>query len=35
MITSILGSSFQGYTSEVQDRLAKRAVELLLNGIKI
>lgn len=35
MITSILGSSFQGYTTEAQVRLAKRAVELLLNGIKI
>ncbi|MDN8247086.1 TetR/AcrR family transcriptional regulator [Acinetobacter baumannii] len=35
IITSILGSSFQGYAADKQARLAKRAVEFLLNGIKI
>ncbi|MBC68765.1 MULTISPECIES: TetR/AcrR family transcriptional regulator [Acinetobacter] len=35
MITAILGSSFQGHTAADQVRLARRAIELLLNGIKI
>jgi AcrR family transcriptional regulator len=35
MITAILGSSFQGHHASDQVRLAKRAIELLLNGIKI
>lgn len=35
MITAILGSSFQGHPASDQVRLAKRAIELLLNGIKI
>lgn len=35
MIVGILGSSFQGHTSADQVQLAKRAIELLLNGIKI
>lgn len=34
IITSILGSSFQGYATDEQARLARRAVTLLLNGIK-
>ncbi|NHC04473.1 TetR/AcrR family transcriptional regulator [Acinetobacter sp. 187] len=34
MVTSILRSSLQGYSEQDQLRLAKRAVELLLNGIK-
>lgn len=35
MITAILGSSFQGHPTSDQVRLAKRAIELLLSGIKI
>ncbi|MCH7336220.1 TetR/AcrR family transcriptional regulator [Acinetobacter sp. NIPH 2699] len=35
MITAILGSSFQGHTASEQVRLAKRAIQLLLNGIKV
>lgn len=35
MITAILGSSFQGHTDQDQVQLAKRAIELLLNGIKV
>jgi AcrR family transcriptional regulator len=35
MITAILGSSFQGHHASDQVRLAKRVIELLLNGIKI
>lgn len=35
MIIAILGSSFQGHHASDQVRLAKRAIELLLNGIKI
>ncbi|OEC91627.1 TetR/AcrR family transcriptional regulator [Acinetobacter sp. YK3] len=35
MITGILGSSFQGHQASDQLRLAKRAIELLLNGIKV
>ncbi|WP_109440239.1 TetR/AcrR family transcriptional regulator [Acinetobacter haemolyticus] len=35
MIVGILGSSFQGHTAADQVQLAKRAIELLLNGIKI
>lgn len=35
MITAILGSSFQGHTATDQVELAKRAIELLLNGIKV
>lgn len=35
MITAILGSSFQGHQASDQLRLAKRAIELLLNGIKV
>ncbi len=35
MITAILGSSFQGHQASDQLRLTKRAIELLLNGIKV
>lgn len=35
MIVAILGSSFQGHTASEQVQLAQRAIELLLNGIKI
>ncbi|RZF52679.1 TetR/AcrR family transcriptional regulator [Acinetobacter halotolerans] len=35
MIAAILGSSFQGHNVSDQVRLAKRAIELLLNGIKV
>lgn len=35
MITAILGSSFQGHPTSDQVRLAKRAIELLINGIKV
>ncbi|WHR58696.1 TetR/AcrR family transcriptional regulator [Acinetobacter haemolyticus] len=35
MIVGILGSSFQGHNAADQVQLAKRAIELLLNGIKI
>ncbi|MCY6411751.1 TetR/AcrR family transcriptional regulator [Acinetobacter sp. VNH17] len=35
LITAILGSSFQGHTGQDQVQLAKRAIELLLNGIKV
>jgi len=34
MVTSILRSALQGYTYAEQEKLAKRAVELLLNGIR-
>jgi len=35
MVTAMLGSSFQGHEPEEQTRLAKRAIELLFNGIQI
>jgi len=35
MITAILGSSFQGHHRSDQIRLAQRAIQLLLNGIKV
>lgn len=34
MITAILRTSFQGLTEMEQQRLAKRAIDLLLNGIR-
>ncbi|MBI1451299.1 MULTISPECIES: TetR/AcrR family transcriptional regulator [Acinetobacter] len=34
MVTSILRSALQGYTHAEQEKLATRAVELLLNGIR-
>lgn len=35
MITAILGASFQGHQAADQVRLAKRAIQLLLNGIRV
>ena len=34
MVTSILRAALQGYTDAEQERLATRAVELLLDGIR-